>query len=114
MQQAGCGPWAPVCQPLDSHIGRSVLGRKEGKVYLGNRGNSLDKDLKVEIRIISQGRGKISVAHPGPMAKGAWDLVMKGLGDAARVSAHSNLSHMKAWCRWPPCAVRKLLRRGKG
>lgn len=39
-------------------------------MHLGGRGNSLGKVLKVKARIISQGRDKVSVAGPEPVAKG--------------------------------------------
>ena len=74
---------ALVCGPLVFHLGRSVPGRKEGKVSLGGRGNSLDQGLKVKNRITAR-----EGARSWWLAQGLWQrefgMVVKGLGDACQ------------------------------
>ena len=59
------------------------------------------------------GKGQHQCGWPRAMAEGVWVLAVKGVGDEACVTACLNLSHMKAPCHWPPCAVTKPPQRGK-
>lgn len=59
--------------------GQALWSDRE-KAYLGVTGNPLSKGWKVKTKIINQGRGKVSVAGPGPVAKAASVLVAKGWG----------------------------------